>query len=212
MADEQNCPKCGAEQGSDWRGWTRWECGSYQPAIEDTGGFFESELCLRNQLAQRDAEIADLKAGAIGAIYNALAVASGDAFGPPSPRATHDIEWYPELLKAIRDLKAQRASCPDCGADYLVTGIETGCPCKLKAENGRLRGIVEPLDQLRADGWSVAVHNDYRQDGQAYTFWLFTRNGRAVKGEGKTDADALRIAAAAAAHTEETGDDMPKLP
>lgn len=46
-------------------------------------------------------------------------------------------------------------------------------------------------DDLRADGWTVAVHNDYRQDGQSYTFWLFTKNGRAVKGEGRTDAEAL---------------------
>lgn len=47
-----------------------------------------------------------------------------------------------------------------------------------------------PAD-IRALGWSVAVHNDYRQDGRPMTFWLFVRDGRAVKGEGATDADAL---------------------
>lgn len=46
-------------------------------------------------------------------------------------------------------------------------------------------------DDLRKAGWSVAVHNDYRLDGVAHTFWLFTRDGVAVKGEGETDADAL---------------------
>jgi hypothetical protein len=46
-------------------------------------------------------------------------------------------------------------------------------------------------DDIRALGWSVAVHNDYRIDGQSHTFWLFTKGGRAVKGEGRTDADAL---------------------
>jgi len=46
-------------------------------------------------------------------------------------------------------------------------------------------------DDLRADGWSVAVHNDYRQDGVLHTFWLFTKGNRAVKGEGFTDEEAL---------------------
>lgn len=46
-------------------------------------------------------------------------------------------------------------------------------------------------DDIRAQGWMVAVHNDYRQDGELYTFWLFTKGDRAVKGEGKTDAEAL---------------------
>lgn len=47
-------------------------------------------------------------------------------------------------------------------------------------------------DDLRAKGWSVAVHNDYRVAGQAYTFWLMTHSsGRWLKGEGTTDAIAL---------------------
>lgn len=46
-------------------------------------------------------------------------------------------------------------------------------------------------DDLRAMGWSVAVHNDYRLNGVAHTFWLFTNGHFALKGEGLTDADAL---------------------
>jgi predicted nucleic acid-binding Zn-ribbon protein len=46
-------------------------------------------------------------------------------------------------------------------------------------------------DDLRALGWAVAVHNDYRLNGEPHTFWLMTRDGRAVKGEGRTDAEAL---------------------
>ncbi len=46
-------------------------------------------------------------------------------------------------------------------------------------------------NDLRALGWVVAVHNDYRLDGVDHTFWLLTKNGRAVKGEGKSDAEAL---------------------
>lgn len=57
-----------------------------------------------------------------------------------------------------------------------------------------MRGITEDiLAALRADGWGVAVHNDYRLDGQTMTFWLLTHaeTGRFIKGEGPTDQDAL---------------------
>ena len=46
-------------------------------------------------------------------------------------------------------------------------------------------------DDIRAAGWSVAVHNDYRLNGERMTFWLFTKGCRAVKGEGRTDREAL---------------------
>jgi hypothetical protein len=52
------------------------------------------------------------------------------------------------------------------------------------------------LRELRASGWRVAIHNDYDQGGESFTFWLFTHaaTGRFVKGEGKTDVDAIRMA------------------
>lgn len=38
----------------------------------------------------------------------------------------------------------------------------------------------------------MAVHNDYRLNGVPHTFWLLTHpDGRYVKGEGRTDAEAL---------------------
>lgn len=46
-------------------------------------------------------------------------------------------------------------------------------------------------DDLRERGWTVAVHNDYHIGGEAHTFWLLTKDGRAIKGEAKTDAEAL---------------------
>lgn len=46
-------------------------------------------------------------------------------------------------------------------------------------------------DDLRAEGWRVAVHNDYRQHGEWCTFWIMTRRGVAVRGEGPTDREAL---------------------
>ena len=48
-------------------------------------------------------------------------------------------------------------------------------------------------DDIRAKGWSVAVHNDYKQFGLDHTFWLFTKEGHCVKGEGLTDTEAPNI-------------------
>lgn len=58
------------------------------------------------------------------------------------------------------------------------------------------------LAELRAQGWRVAVHNDYEQGGVLYTFWLFTQrsSGRFIKGEGRSDRDAIRAAADSIAH------------
>ena len=50
-------------------------------------------------------------------------------------------------------------------------------------------------DALRAQGWSVAVHNDYRLNGVAHTFWLFTKGDLCAKGEGRTDGEALELVA-----------------
>lgn len=47
------------------------------------------------------------------------------------------------------------------------------------------------LELIREQGWTVAVHNDYQQDGAHHTFWLFTKGNRCVKGEGRTDQEAL---------------------
>jgi hypothetical protein len=51
-----------------------------------------------------------------------------------------------------------------------------------------------PAD-LRRAGLTVAVHNDYRQNGRSCTFWLFTveHEGRtiALVGEALTDEEAL---------------------
>lgn len=59
------------------------------------------------------------------------------------------------------------------------------------------------IDRIRAMGWSVAVHNDYRLNGEPHTFWLFTKDGIAVKGEGRTDAEALtQVSTAIAANKE----------
>lgn len=48
------------------------------------------------------------------------------------------------------------------------------------------------IDDLRAGGWTVAVHNDYRLAGEPRTFWLLTHpDGCYAKGEGADDAEAI---------------------
>lgn len=49
-----------------------------------------------------------------------------------------------------------------------------------------MRKTIDQLEtELRSLGWAIAVHNDYRLQGQKYTFYLWTHpNGRWIKGEG----------------------------
>lgn len=66
-------------------------------------------------------------------------------------------------------------------------------------------GSEAALAQLRDLGWTVGVHNDYRLAGNSMTFWLLTHpDGRYVKGEGLTDADALSQCYIEATKVEET--------
>ncbi len=57
--------------------------------------------------------------------------------------------------------------------------------------------LPELLHIMRSAGWLVAVHNDYSQDGEFFTFWLFTNRhtSQFVKGEGRTDIIAVCQAA-----------------
>lgn len=54
-----------------------------------------------------------------------------------------------------------------------------------------MSSIDSLLKEIRSRGWLVAVHNDYRLGGEFHTFWLFTSEDRAVKGEGRSDVEAL---------------------
>lgn len=74
------------------------------------------------------------------------------------------------------------ADCYWHAADILENGIPPG--------GSEAVGV---LARLRGEGWSVAVHNDfYRLNGEAHTFWLLIHpSGRWVRGEGRTDDEAL---------------------
>lgn len=58
--------------------------------------------------------------------------------------------------------------------------------------NAQDKKALSDLGALRNWGFSVAIHNDYRQGDERRTFWLFTHpSGRWIKGEGATDGEAL---------------------
>lgn len=116
--------------------------------------------------------------------------------------------------------------CPKCGADSFATNGKgdqnivcsvcwTSRPEYRLAPATPASGPVEAddrlavaVERLRADGWSVAVHNDYRLNGEAHTFWLWTHpNGRWIKGEGGTDEEALSQCLAALALLTKSGED-----
>jgi Lar family restriction alleviation protein len=115
---------------------------------------------------------------------------------------------------------AELLPCPFCGGEAEIVHLDDGdnvggsCVCCTKCqasgnvefgrkenfvENWNRRAALRPqpsgetrADALRAAGWSVAVHNDYRLNGEAHTFWLWTHpDGRWVKGEGRNDEEAL---------------------
>lgn len=47
------------------------------------------------------------------------------------------------------------------------------------------------LERIRSAGWMVVCHNDYRLKGELWTFWSFARGDEYVKGEGRSDREAL---------------------
>ena len=93
--------------------------------------------------------------------------------------------------------------CPDYKASHSENG-EDECygdpdPCSLSCyhrshpyQSERDKVLTEKrIDYLRSLGWMVAVHNDYKQNGEFHTFWLLTySDGEYLKCEGKTDEEA----------------------
>ena len=77
-----------------------------------------------------------------------------------------------------------------------ITADEMGDMCDQVSEVADRAATLAVLkgvpNDLRMNGWAVAIHNDYRQNGEQHTFWLLTnKEGRYVKGEGLTDVEAL---------------------
>lgn len=81
--------------------------------------------------------------------------------------------------------------CWKCQADAALREVPAPAPGPLEVAT---RALEVLLAEVRSLGWAVAVHNDYRLNGEAFTFWLFTRGDRCVKGEARTDREAVAAA------------------
>jgi hypothetical protein len=79
-------------------------------------------------------------------------------------------------------------NCVRCRSEVAIEYMQEAL--KSPAPEG-LPEVATTLERIRASGWMVAVHNDYRQHEQFHTFWLFTKDGQCVKGEGHSDMEAL---------------------
>jgi len=103
------------------------------------------------------------------------------------------------LERRITSLRGHCGRCEEVeqATDTALIGAEKGVSVII--DNTIEKAVTEALEaagqyipgDLRALGWSVAIHNDYRQDGKFHTFWLLTKGGQCVKGEGESDAEAL---------------------
>lgn len=72
----------------------------------------------------------------------------------------------------------------------LNEGLFNGIPRTIYEGSGSIKenSAENVLEELRSDGWMVAIHNDYWHDGKPHTFWLMTnRDGRYFKGESSMD-------------------------
>lgn len=105
------------------------------------------------------------------------------------------LEMADDILAALATLNVQGGEADRMRPETKAALDQrlAGKPGAVDALNGQ--GGGDGLTTLRADGWRVAVHNDYRLNGEDYTFWLFTHpDGRWIKGEGRTDNEAILAA------------------
>lgn len=130
------------------------------------------------------------------------------------PQGQADAGWEePEEIAWMREVDAgtDNACFVVCAKGDPGGFAVYASPSPVPAGEG---GGWQRLAELRSQGWAVAVHNDYRQGGDARTFWLFTHpDGRWLKGEGRTDAEAIAEASAplAAEHSPPTPEQGPTL-
>lgn len=91
----------------------------------------------------------------------------------------------PDLVEVCRVLSDR--------APALAKAFEEVCRSQ-ELSPGPASHLQGHLITIRKLGWSVAVHNDYKLNGDNFTFWLFTHpSGKFIKGEGRTDAEALSL-------------------
>ena len=131
--------------------------------------------------------------------------------GPDAGRAV--CPWCRRRVRVTADMVIFRHMIP--GKQLGVRGYDP-CPGSkehISATPQPLLATDTLLARLRAVGWMVAVHNDYRINGDRRTFWLFTHpDGCWLKGEGRSYLAALSIVYEAAGLAATTGQQSSQAP
>ncbi len=115
---------------------------------------------------------------------------------PPLSKLMYDLTTNPFLKIDLHSLVSRGyvvwVDEPGDSMAFTASGLEKLRIWVRQTPEPASDGVADRLAKLRAAGWMVAIHNDYRQGGKFMTFWLFTNGtGRWLKGEAATDAEAL---------------------
>lgn len=98
------------------------------------------------------------------------------------------------LAAEVARLNAMRTHCEHCGGDYLATGLETGCPCRLTARataaEQRVAELERERDQARAL-YSTALEQAETYDEQA-ALTIRTEMARAEQAEARLREEVER--------------------
>ncbi len=105
-----------------------------------------------------------------------------------NPEATTRARQFLEDYGIDTDTYTRQGSEHPMTADLVQ--FELAAVARGRSEVSDLEASNRPND-IRAKGWMVAGHHDYRRDGEFWTSWLFVKVGHAIRGEGRTDAEAL---------------------
>ncbi len=95
-----------------------------------------------------------------------------------------------DFLDVVQKPKEEKESGQPSLREALVDALEDLVKALDRPQHVRLPQAASPED-LRAKGWMVVCHNDYRQNTLTHTFWSFSKGTTYVCGEGLSDADAL---------------------
>lgn len=110
---------------------------------------------------------------------------------PPSPPVSAK-PFPPRALKLLQIAANPESAWEDAQGESLTSDAAEALAW-IAAHSETQPAVPALVDVLRGKGLTVAVHNDYRLRGKPHTFWLMTAaNGMSYKGEGLTDAEALK--------------------
>jgi hypothetical protein len=119
---------------------------------------------------------------------------------PTVVNSAPDIERAADILDAVRGL-LEEAELYVRAVVNVVGPAQVGERALDLADRidaalcGELPRHADPFcpDDMRALGWDVVTHYDFRVDGERHTRWVLAKAGRCIAGDGLTDVEALNV-------------------